>query len=367
MSETAVPNDELLADLEEAMRDVVDPELGINVVDLGLVYGLTSRGRRGHVTLIDMTLTSAACPLTDVIEDQSRNALVRSGLVNEIKINWVWIPPWGPDKITEDGREQLRALGFHRLVPDVAGQQRRIHGRGFTVHRGAGELEHRAHLAVDRLPGSSAWAPRPRRGCARCSGSSFTSRPARLPSRCSNRRAPTIGTTVCDRASSQAKATAAEVVPSSSAMAATVSMTSNSSSLGPPTKAARAESVTSAPRRYLPERNPFFSGLHGTSAMPCSLCERRQFALDRAGQQRVLDLQRDQRRPALAAPRWSAPARSPTPGCWRTRCSGSCLRAPGRRGCASSPRSGCADPSCAASTGRGSRCSAAAGSRAAGR
>ena len=62
---------------------------------------------------IDMTLTSAACPLTDVIEDQSRSALVGAGLVQEIKINWVWNPPWGPDKITDDGREQLRALGFN--------------------------------------------------------------------------------------------------------------------------------------------------------------------------------------------------------------------------------------------------------------
>lgn len=107
-------SDEVLADLEEAMRDVVDPELGINVVDLGLVYGLNiEQGDAGSkVALIDMTLTSAACPLTDVIEDQSRSALVGSGLVNEIKINWVWNPPWGPDKITEDGREQLRALGF---------------------------------------------------------------------------------------------------------------------------------------------------------------------------------------------------------------------------------------------------------------
>ena len=58
-----------------------------------------------------MTLTSAACPLTDVIEDQARAALVGE-LVDDIKINWVWMPPWGPDKITEDGREQLRALGF---------------------------------------------------------------------------------------------------------------------------------------------------------------------------------------------------------------------------------------------------------------
>jgi metal-sulfur cluster biosynthetic enzyme len=113
MSETALPNDELLADLEEAMRDVVDPELGINVVDLGLVYGMNvEKGAQGNVALIDMTLTSAACPLTDVIEDQSRTALVGGGLVNELKINWVWNPPWGPDKITEDGREQLRALGF---------------------------------------------------------------------------------------------------------------------------------------------------------------------------------------------------------------------------------------------------------------
>ncbi|MEU0543409.1 metal-sulfur cluster assembly factor [Nocardia sp. NPDC005978] len=98
-----------LEDLEEAMRDVVDPELGINVVDLGLVYGMKVTD---GICKLDMTLTSPACPLTDVIEDQSRNALVRSGLVEDLQINWVWMPPWGPDKITEDGREQLRALGF---------------------------------------------------------------------------------------------------------------------------------------------------------------------------------------------------------------------------------------------------------------
>lgn len=99
-------------DLEEAMRDVVDPELGINVVDLGLVYGISVDEAEETVAIVDMTLTSAACPLTDVIEEQARGALVKSGLVDELKINWVWMPPWGPDKITEDGREQLRALGF---------------------------------------------------------------------------------------------------------------------------------------------------------------------------------------------------------------------------------------------------------------
>ncbi|WP_216911561.1 metal-sulfur cluster assembly factor [Nocardia noduli] len=98
-----------LEDIEEAMRDVVDPELGINVVDLGLVYGIAVEN---EIAKLDMTLTSAACPLTDVIEDQTRNALVRSGLVEDLEITWVWMPPWGPDKITDDGREQLRALGF---------------------------------------------------------------------------------------------------------------------------------------------------------------------------------------------------------------------------------------------------------------
>ncbi|TIC86537.1 metal-sulfur cluster assembly factor [Nocardioides sp. GY 10127] len=96
-------------EVTEAMKDVVDPELGINVVDLGLVYGV--HVDEGSNVVIDMTLTSAACPLTDVIQDQTDAAL--EGIVNDVAINWVWLPPWGPDKITEDGREQLRALGFN--------------------------------------------------------------------------------------------------------------------------------------------------------------------------------------------------------------------------------------------------------------
>lgn len=98
-----------LEDLKEALRDVVDPELGINVVDLGLIYGVTVDEQ--NVATVDMTLTSAACPLTDLIEEQA--AAATDGLVNELRINWVWMPPWGPDKITDEGREQLRALGFN--------------------------------------------------------------------------------------------------------------------------------------------------------------------------------------------------------------------------------------------------------------
>ena len=96
-------------DVTEAMKDVVDPELGINVVDLGLVYDVHLDEHSNAV--LDMTLTSAACPLTDVITDQTEAAL--EGLVGDVAINWVWMSPWGPDKITDDGREQLRALGFN--------------------------------------------------------------------------------------------------------------------------------------------------------------------------------------------------------------------------------------------------------------
>jgi metal-sulfur cluster biosynthetic enzyme len=109
--DTAVPEalSQEVEDVIEALRDVVDPELGINVVDLGLVYGVDVDADR--VATLDLTLTSAACPLTDVIEDQARAAL--DGVVSDFRINWVWMPPWGPENITDDGREQLRALGFN--------------------------------------------------------------------------------------------------------------------------------------------------------------------------------------------------------------------------------------------------------------
>ena len=95
-------------DVIEAMKDVVDPELGINVVDLGLIYDVMVD--ESNIAVLNMTLTSAACPLQDVIEDQTRQAL--APLTSDVKINWVWMPPWGPDKISDDGRDQLRALGF---------------------------------------------------------------------------------------------------------------------------------------------------------------------------------------------------------------------------------------------------------------
>ena len=97
-----------LDEVTEALKDVIDPELGINVVDLGLVYEMNVSEE--NVGVLSMTLTSAACPLQDVIEDQARQVL--ADITSDVQINWVWMPPWGPNKITDDGREQLRAIGF---------------------------------------------------------------------------------------------------------------------------------------------------------------------------------------------------------------------------------------------------------------
>lgn len=101
-----VPTEE---EVFEAMKDVVDPELMVNVVDLGLLYGATVDDE-GNVTL-DMTLTSPTCPLTDKIEYDTKYVL--DGLAKSVTINWVWLPPWTLEMITDDGREQLRAIGYN--------------------------------------------------------------------------------------------------------------------------------------------------------------------------------------------------------------------------------------------------------------
>ena len=102
----AIPTEE---EIEEAMKDVVDPELFVNIVDLGLLYGVTVDDE-GNVTL-DMTLTSPTCPLTDKIEYDTRYVL--EGLATSVTVNWVWLPPWSLEMISDDGREQLRAVGYN--------------------------------------------------------------------------------------------------------------------------------------------------------------------------------------------------------------------------------------------------------------
>jgi metal-sulfur cluster biosynthetic enzyme len=102
-------DDPAAAAVREALFDVIDPDLGVNVVDLGFVRDLHVEAGTAVIT---MTLTSAACPLTGVMEDQIRTELGTVDAVGDHRVDWVWSPAWRPSDITDSGREQLRAIGF---------------------------------------------------------------------------------------------------------------------------------------------------------------------------------------------------------------------------------------------------------------
>jgi metal-sulfur cluster biosynthetic enzyme/ribosomal protein L22 len=97
------------AAVRDALAEVIDPDLGVNIVDLGFVRAVAVEGRTAVLT---MTLTSAACPLTGVLEDQIRVGLAPLSCVDDFRVDWQWIPAWRPADITDSGREQLRAIGF---------------------------------------------------------------------------------------------------------------------------------------------------------------------------------------------------------------------------------------------------------------
>lgn len=90
--------------LLEALKQVVDPELMVNVVDLGLVYEIN---QDGGTVYVNMTLTSPACPVGPQIVQQAKMALEQLDDVEEAKINLVMTPPWSPDRMTDDARDHL--------------------------------------------------------------------------------------------------------------------------------------------------------------------------------------------------------------------------------------------------------------------
>lgn len=89
----------------EALRQVFDPELGVNVVDLGLVYGVAIDGGRVAIT---MTLTTPGCPLQASLSLAVEEA-VRASVpgVEEVRVNLVWEPPWTPERLTEAAKRDL--------------------------------------------------------------------------------------------------------------------------------------------------------------------------------------------------------------------------------------------------------------------
>jgi metal-sulfur cluster biosynthetic enzyme len=106
---SAGPADERVAAVRVALSEVIDPDLGVNIVDLGFVRAIAIERQTAVIT---MTLTSAACPLTGVMENQIQAGLAAVGCVEDFRVDWQWLPAWRPADITDAGREQLRAIGF---------------------------------------------------------------------------------------------------------------------------------------------------------------------------------------------------------------------------------------------------------------
>ena len=95
--------------VRDALSEVIDPDLGVNVVDLGFVRAISIQERTAVIT---MTLTSAACPLTGVLESQIRTELAPLEDIDGFRLDWQWVPAWRPADMTDSGREQLHAIGF---------------------------------------------------------------------------------------------------------------------------------------------------------------------------------------------------------------------------------------------------------------
>ncbi|GAB1722817.1 MAG: DUF59 domain-containing protein [Nitrospira sp. CR1.1] len=89
----------------EALRQVVDPELGINIVDLGLVYGGDVRDGQVHVT---MTMTTPACPMEELLMEMVHSAILRElSEARSVEVDLVWDPPWTPDMMSPAAKVQL--------------------------------------------------------------------------------------------------------------------------------------------------------------------------------------------------------------------------------------------------------------------
>ena len=102
--------EELKAAVLESLKVVHDPEIPVNIVDLGLVYDV--RVAEDGAVEVDMTLTTMGCPVQDMIQSDAELAVMRVDGVSRANVEFVWSPPWGMDKVTEDGRKQLRMFGF---------------------------------------------------------------------------------------------------------------------------------------------------------------------------------------------------------------------------------------------------------------
>jgi metal-sulfur cluster biosynthetic enzyme len=97
----------------ESLKDVYDPEIPVNVVDLGLIYGIRFEEEEdGARVFVDMTLTAPGCPMSGPIGITAREAIMRIPGVKDAVVSFVWDPPWTPERITEEGKKVLRGFGY---------------------------------------------------------------------------------------------------------------------------------------------------------------------------------------------------------------------------------------------------------------
>ena len=108
---TNVDAEKLRTDCIEALKVVRDPEIPVNIVDLGLVYRLDVDAD-GSVD-VDMTLTSMGCPVQDMIQADVELACMKVDGVRKVTVEFVWSPAWSTDKMTDDGKKQMKMFGFH--------------------------------------------------------------------------------------------------------------------------------------------------------------------------------------------------------------------------------------------------------------
>jgi metal-sulfur cluster biosynthetic enzyme len=99
----------LEARLWSALAEIDDPEMPVNLVDLGLIYGVTVDGGRVHVSL---TFTAMGCPASDMIMADIRARLLAEPGIDEVHLDVVWDPPWTSARLTADGRDALRSWGL---------------------------------------------------------------------------------------------------------------------------------------------------------------------------------------------------------------------------------------------------------------
>ena len=109
----------ILSMANDLLKDVIDPEIGINIVDLGLVYELSlSEEKEIKVT---MTLTTPGCPMSNTITGTVTNLLERHLPGYKVKVDLVWFPMWEPEMITEEGQRQLDGGFFGNKKPESSG------------------------------------------------------------------------------------------------------------------------------------------------------------------------------------------------------------------------------------------------------